>query len=81
LPSLSGWHSHGPRGAGKSYGPGSYPRAVSVSRGAVSVLRGGASRFGVYDMADLLRRLVIAILAGVVVVIYAAGVATGWALF
>jgi len=32
-------------------------------------------------MADLLRRLVIAILAGVVVVIYAAGVATGWALF
>jgi len=32
-------------------------------------------------MAAVLRRLAIAILAGVVAVIYAAGVATGWALF
>jgi len=32
-------------------------------------------------MADLLRRLVIAVLAGVVVVIYAAGVATGAMVF
>lgn len=61
--------------------PGGRARAVSVSRGAVSVLRGGASRFGVYVMADLLRRLAIAILAGVVVVIYAAGVATGAMVF
>ena len=48
---------------------------------AVSVLRGGASRFGVYVMAAILRRLAIAILAGVVVVIYAAGVATGAMVF
>jgi len=70
-----------PRDAGKSNGPEVQPGPFSLPRGAVSDIRGGASRFGVYVMADLLRRLAIAILAGAVAVIYAAGVATGWALF